>query len=271
MKKKNYKVSAPGKLIISGEHSVVYGYPAIAAATDWRLTIDKDGKIGSNVPIGSGMGSSAAYAVATSAFKLQKIELEKINDMAYRMEKRLHGNPSGVDNNVVTYGGLLWYRKENENFRTMRQIINKTKLPKLYLYNSGKPVETTREMVEYVAGIRRSRKMYVDGIFKRMEDVSREFLGFLIGSGHDFGKLMQENEELLEKLGVVSKSTMETVRQIEKSGGYAKISGAGGRKGGSGMVLIYHPNSGKLKSFAIKNKLTIVPVKLGEEGVRIEK
>ena len=34
------RVSAPGKIILSGEHAVVYGYPAILAAVDRRLSVE---------------------------------------------------------------------------------------------------------------------------------------------------------------------------------------------------------------------------------------
>lgn len=45
--KKKVKVSAPGKLMLFGEHAVVYGYPCIVTAVDQRIevtveTVDKD-------------------------------------------------------------------------------------------------------------------------------------------------------------------------------------------------------------------------------------
>jgi mevalonate kinase len=265
------KVSAPGKIILSGEHSVVYGYPAIATAVNKRLSITKSGDIHSDIPIGAGMGSSAAFAVAMSALEIGKLDLEKINKAAYKMEKTLHGNPSGVDNTVVTYGGFLWYRKESESFKVFKQIKAKTKLPKLYLLNSGKPSESTREMVELVGRKYKKEKLKTTGIFKDIETVTKEMLRFLIGdSNPDLGKLISENERLLEKLGVVSNSARHLIRMIEKIGGFAKISGAGGKSSGAGMVLVYHKDVDNLSLFAKRNKINIMPVIVGEEGIKVE-
>ena len=70
--------------------------------------------IESRVPIGMGLGSSAATAVATlsSVTALWKKTLQKddIFHAAYSLEKMIHGRPSGVDQATVTYGGLIVYR-----------------------------------------------------------------------------------------------------------------------------------------------------------------
>lgn len=266
------KVSAPGKIILSGEHSVVYGYPAIAAAVNWRLVRLPDGKVESKIPIGAGLGSSAAYAVSVSAAKIKKLDLERINRLAYQIEKKNHGSPSGVDNTTSTYGGFLWYRKEAENFKTFKQIEAKRKLPKLFLLNTGRPTESTKDMVEYVAGLRKKRGLYVEKIFRKIEKVTRSFLNYLSKeSNGNFGHLIRDNERLLESLGVVSESTKAIIERIEKMGGYAKITGAGGREKGSGMVLVYHKDVEKIGLFAKENNLNMMPVKLGGEGVRIER
>lgn len=266
-------VSAPGKLILSGEHAVVYGYPAIATAVDRRLIAFKDGRIESGIPIGAGMGSSASFAVATSAMKLGKFDLEEINKSAYEMEKLRHGKPSGVDNTVVTYGGFLWYRKESENFKTFKQIGTKVKLPKLFLLNSGKPEETTKDMVSLVAERYKRNKKQVDSVFGEIEVVTKNFLKFLLKEDNslEFSSLMRDNEKLLEELGVVSENTKDIVRKIEKMGGVAKVSGAGGIKSGSGMVILYHKDVKGISLIQEKYNLDISPVKLGEEGVKIEK
>ncbi len=272
------KVSAPGKLIISGEHAVVYGYPALVAAVDKRLSVTLAGgkkMIESNIPIGRGMGSSAAYAVATSAVKLflrdRKLDLNKINETAYRAEKKKHGNPSGVDNTISTYGGLLWFRKESESLKLFSSVKAKRALPKLYLIDTGRPLESTKEMVAKVGRLYKKDPLATEIIFKKVERVTRSFLKYLLGEGAiNFQELIKENEALLEKLGVVSNSTINLIREIERIGGAAKVSGARGWKDKSGVLLVYHKNPEKLHIFAKKNNLNPFEVKLGEEGVRIE-
>lgn len=101
----------------------------------------------STLPVGAGLGSSAAFSacVATALLLLhQRVEIpplpvptrqatesdpghvhvshqgrraippavaEEINRWAYVSEKVLHGTPSGIDNTIVVFGGALSYTK----------------------------------------------------------------------------------------------------------------------------------------------------------------
>src|SRR3989338_2438064 len=139
--------SAPGKIILSGEHSVVYGKPALVTAVNLRLTVTinegkpqiKDKKKSfnyyykSDIPIGRGMGSSAAFCVATAAALLhfytgREYDKQIINSLAYQGETYFHGMPSGVDVSASCFGGLIFYRKEFEFLKNISSL--NFKIPK---------------------------------------------------------------------------------------------------------------------------------------------
>ena len=347
------KVSAPGKIVLSGEHAVVYGYPAILASVDRRIVVSfgnpnnfsegqdfiykavnllkknlqvKDVnpslKIVSDIPVGSGMGSSAALSVALSALfyssiqetdligddppasawsvsdwraglnadmsssfggkprslerggchkKYKKIwDLNLINDMAYQIERIQHGNPSGGDNTVSCFGGFLWFRKKSERKMLFTQVKPTKKFPKIIIFQSGRPKETTGEMVAQVRDFYVHHRREVEKIFNNLESVTKGFLKCLNADFSDISILINENERLLEALGVVSDKTRLLIRKIKKLGGAAKVSGAGGKITGSGILIAYHKEPEKLFLFAKSNKLDTISVRLGGKGVKIE-
>lgn len=136
--------SAPGKVILFGEHAVVYGHPAIAAATDQRTVVEVD-VVGDRttvngyriheryhsylltavercwsldepvrlqteggVPSASGTGSSAALTVAAvgALLRLQRDEdPAHLAQAAYEVERVTQGGGSPVDTSVSTAGG----------------------------------------------------------------------------------------------------------------------------------------------------------------------
>lgn len=154
--------SAPAKVILSGEHAVVYGKPAIVSALDLRLKfsiwedsqksnektilfikrkvqeylkkqkikfVDKkfNFEIDSNIPIKQRLGSSASFCVATVAAFLEfytgrEFDRESINNIAYQAEKYFHTNASGVDVSVSCFGGLIFYRKEFEFLKNISAL-----------------------------------------------------------------------------------------------------------------------------------------------------
>lgn len=304
------KVSAPGKLILSGEHAVVYGKPAILTAVNRRLFISVGHyskneiissessllakfardfvlkalgrpkeklriEISSEIPVGCGMGSSAALAVAMTAALFKYLnwpfEKEKINQIAYEIEKKQHGIPSGGDNTISSYGGFLWYRKETE-FLKIFEELKFSRLPKLVLINTGRPIETTGEMVAGVRKLYEGNKIKTDKILSNIEEATKQMLTGFNQVNHKLVKLaIRENEKLLEELGVVSGSAQKTIKEIRRKGGVAKICGAGGKKKGSGIILTFLLSKKALFEITRRGALEAFEVKLGEEGVRVEK
>lgn len=160
--------SAPAKIILTGEHSAVYGKPILISALDIRLTVTvNDAKqtksdknidviaknvkaylknnnekftdkpyslhIQSDIPSRRNLGSSAALSVAASAallhfFSGHQFPKEVINQVAYESEKHFHGKPSGGDNSASCFGGFIYYRKEFEFLKNISSL--NAKIPK---------------------------------------------------------------------------------------------------------------------------------------------
>ncbi|MBI1863544.1 hypothetical protein HYS00_05510 [Candidatus Microgenomates bacterium] len=160
--------SAPAKIIITGEHSGVYGKPMLISALKERLSftvedapvtkadkdidlisknvrhslkksgVEFDNKpysytISSDIPAKKNLGSSAALSVAASAALLhfytgREFSKEVINQVAYMSEKHFHGNPSGGDNSTSCFGGFIYFRKEFEFLKNISSL--NAKIPK---------------------------------------------------------------------------------------------------------------------------------------------
>lgn len=347
-------VSAPGKLILSGEHSVVYGHPALLTAVDrrcfvevekrdkskividdnyfgtgefsirklqqfakkaqeaWRefdetnnisklsfvkednfglvkiavatvfeKTIKRDGglvlKIKSDIPIGSGMGSSAALSVAIIGTLLRlttdMFDKKEINRLAFEVEKKIHGKPSGGDNTIVIHGGLLVFQK-NKGFEFAD--LKKDAGVNFLVIQTGRPVESTGEMVsavrQKIQSVSRRTHYKFQKIIQRMGRVTEKFIR--IFKKADFSQLKQlilENEKLLEQLGVVSGRTKKLIKELENLGVAAKICGAGGIKENSGVVLALVDHKDDIDQLLAKREIENFKIKINQRGVKLEK
>ncbi len=232
--------------------------------------------INSDIVRSCGMGSSAALAVALIGAVLlyigQPWNRQIINELAFQAEKFKHGNASGSDPTIVTHGGLLWYRKELDFLKTFWLLP--FKIPKNFapflLINTGR-VENTGELVKAVRKRKELDKPGFTSLITRIEEVTRGMTGAIHDEDEiDFRDSIQENERLLEQLGVVSISVKQLVRKIESIGGVAKISGAGGIKSGSGVVLAVHEDPKVLMDISQKFNFPYFQAIFGGEGVKIE-
>ncbi|MBI4096183.1 MAG: mevalonate kinase [Candidatus Levybacteria bacterium] len=234
--------------------------------------------ITSDIPIGSGMGSSAAVAVsvAGAVYFLFNKNLNKaiINEIAYSAEQKRHGLPSGGDNSASCFGGLVWYRKEAAELKIIQPIsfsLSKKLAGNFSVIQTGTPNETTGEMVGMVRALYQKDTVNIDRIFVSQETLTRELLPAIKNENEkELIRIIKEGERNLEMLGVVSDFTKSIIGEIEKLGGAAKICGGGGVKKGTGVLLIYHKNKSQVKAIADSYKLPFLQVSLGVEGLREE-
>lgn len=232
--------------------------------------------ITSQIPTGSGLGSSAALSAATIGGLMKFIKNiwnpNKINELSFEVEKIAHGNPSGADNTTIVFGGLVWFRREFDFLKSIWSLpISAYKFPNFLLLDSGRPKETTKDMVLKVANLYKKKKRRFDEIFKDQELQTKELLlAFKNGDNSKMLSAIKKGEHNLENLGIVGNFAKKIIREIEGVDGVAKICGAGGIKKGSGILLVFHKHLSKIETIGKKYNLPILPVKLGEEGIRIE-
>ena len=278
----NQQQFVPGKVILSGEHAVVYGKMALAASISLGVlvsVVESDGsekteivqkaievaggnennqvKIESELPVGSGLGSSAAVAAATikavKDYLGQPTTTEELFELTMECEKLAHGNPSGVDPAVVIYGGLVAYTKG--------QPIKRIKLEKpikILLVDSGRPSESTRAMVELVAQNPAKIKI-IDQIGVLVEQIK-----LYLERGDEIRDLLNKNGLLLEDLGVVGSRASRLSKKLREMGASVKITGAGGVKTGSGMMMVMGDGFGQIKNLLDNIQITYFETVLGE-------
>jgi mevalonate kinase len=236
-------------------------------------------RVESQLPIGSGFGSSAATAVGVIAgylsFREADFDSGLIERLALEAERRQHGLPSGVDTATVLEGGLLWARRlPSGQLETERAVLRSPVLSHLRVYDTGTPPEPTGAVVAAVRGRRDADLALHERLLDRIEAAVRAFRDELAGEGEDRAHIVQlvrECEACLEALGVVPEAVRDVVRRIESEGGAAKISGAGSLAGpGAGSLLVYHPEPERISGWSFLQPFHFHPVHLGAEGLRLE-
>ncbi|XP_023326671.1 mevalonate kinase [Eurytemora carolleeae] len=339
------KVSAPSKVILFGEHAVVYGMTAVAASLDLRtrmrikphksrilvnfpdvglkeswspeqlktlfqhkpnteildvnyvyldlihnflktessdlrmasvicflylysLIMDEVGivpmeiLVESEIPLGAGLGSSAALSVCLSAgligvlhqvqgyeksiFEYTSSSIQKeVCGFAFLSEKILHGTPSGIDNSISTYGGMCRFEKGNlEPVRLERNL-------RILLINTN-TFRNTKDLVERVGEKRVKYPDIVKPILESIHAISEQFLTSIQEYNQDLNEkkfykiledLMDTNQSLLTGLGVSHPTLDDVCRTLKKLGIVGKLTGAGG--GGFALAVLPPSISGK--------------------------
>ncbi len=280
---------APGKIILFGEHAVVYGRPAIAvpihqvSATvevtsisdsplgrirveapdigldSWlhemrpdqplariiHLTLDEIGvhdpptmaiRISSSIPIASGLGSGTAVSVAVirslSNYLGQSLPLKRQSELAFEVEKIYHGTPSGIDNTVVTYAKPVCYERGRDP-----EIIHIGAPFTLVISDTGVKSPTAVAVEQVRKGWQEDPNTYETLFDEIGRLVARAQDSMERGQVNELGPLMDQNQVLLEAIGVNSPPLQTLIDAARMAGALgAKLSGAG--LGGNIIALV---------------------------------
>ena len=334
------KVHAPGKLILSGEHAVVYGQPALAMAVNRYVTATaapqllplvsfdlsdlayEHGltftalnrlksrikqkyqrfmtgdftirdvlqkpvelaqfaftlfletlnlkliqgiriRIQSDIPMGCGMGSSAATVLSIVHAIAHHLRVDISSDIFFRLgleaENMQHGYSSGLDLRVSLHGGCILV-KGGEIYQ--REVPS---LP-MYLINTGMPKTTTGECVLHAAPHFKTSRLGDEfaAVTMAMDE------GLQLNNALAIKEAMRANHELLVNIGVVPENVQHFIQEVEKFQGAAKICGAGAVAGDkAGVVLVITDNITELAELCARYHYTILPITGESRGVHV--
>jgi len=196
-----------------------------------------------DIPRGMGLGGSAAIAVAiikglSNHYNLALSD-DEVNRMAFESEKIAHGNPSGIDNIMATFGQPIIFRSGETPLVEPLNINDNFSLVLGFARNEG----STAKMVGNVQkGWERNTSIF-EKIFDDIDQLVLKSVAAI--QDNDFntlGEMMNLCQGMLNALQV-STPELERLISIARAAGAlgAKLTGGGG--GGAIVALVHEESS----------------------------
>lgn len=298
---KKIKITTPGKLMLFGEHAVVYGYPCIVTTVNRYLTIGVEEKRDINDEIITSELSGKGYIREIISFfrkKYQQPGKLKVNIVSQLTGLGL-GSSAALTVGLVKALDEFWGIKlaDRDIFDICLSIVrkrfplasgfdlagclyggtiyydNRTKkvkqlqtgvLPVIAVFTGNKA--RTEDYVDKVRQLREKKPRFVNNLFDDIGSIVLESKTAMEkGDWAGLGTLMNRNQEDLVKLGVSTEKINMIIEKSQEMGAYgAKLSGAGG--GDCLLVLTSRETKNRISEVICRCGGEILDLEFGVEG-----
>ncbi|PIE14937.1 MAG: GHMP kinase [Rhodobacterales bacterium] len=229
----------PDDLIIYTLASLAMRMPMPGTSRKHHLPIPGRLESKTDLPLGAGLGSSAAVIAATIVLYEHLLGREHSADERFEMvqfcERLQHGKGGAIDAATVINGGL---NRAEDGVVSQPRIDPEHPLFAArgwYCILHGTPASSTGECVMAV----RQNHGQDSALWQAFGTCTNQFQTAL-ETGESPDDCIRENQHLLEKIGVVPAATQRLISQIETAGGAAKMCGAGSVRGAFGGAVLVH-------------------------------
>lgn len=302
---KKISVSAPGKLMLFGEHAVVYNRPCLVTAVSARIKVSIERTSG-DFKIEAPQVKDVRFVEETVGFFQKKFKIG--NGLAIKTESDFSCEYGFGSSSAVTVGILEGLRELFNLSLSKKDLFDlgyKVTLAiqglgsgfdiaaaafggVLYFLTAGKVIEKlsvkslplvvgysgvkadTSTLVKRVGLGFKAQRSRIEKIFNEIAQIVEEAKKELIEKNWlRVGYLMSKNQALLQKLGVSTKKLDKMCQAAEKAGAFgAKLSGAGG---GDCMIALISNEKKRAVERAIERAGgKVIKVQTCAEGVRDE-
>lgn len=292
-----------GKILLFGEHAAVYGYPALGTSIPLqtrieyvpgdddvvfegvpdeyhqrlRSLIERIGNVlhasktrgrysvSSTIPVGSGMGSSAALCAAiarvlSSGNGMGAREIDELWTAANEGEKLFHGTPSGIDTGLALRDGVYSFRGRSGGLPEAEEMPG---LGAALLVATEPRIRPTGDLIADLAQRVRKEANGAGAALQSLGEVADNAIDLLKSAAGDkpsaLGSLADTAHSTLDDLGLSTPAINRYLKEGRTLGALGgKISGAGG----GGACFLLFPGTSAAHQAAKELKLCISAEKI---------
>ena len=239
--------------------------------------------ISSDIPVGFGLGSSAAYnvcivnGICLLINKLLNNNIFNKKDillLSNESEKIFHnGTPSGIDASCSLFGGIILFNSIH-NQKNIKIPLNNFFIEKInFILINTKIQRNAGEFIKNVSNFKKNNSKFFTDIINEIGEVTNDITELIMKdkSNEDdcnkFFELIKRNQKLLKKICVSNDEIDKIIDLLEINGYIGKISGAGG--GGFIICFVLKEKIKEVENLLKKNDIDYINANISNEPANL--